>query len=608
MPTSRMTEITARIAARSQPTREKYLAQVEHYISKGPSRKKLGCAGQAHAFAACGPSEKSDMLAGNAVSLGIVTAYNDMLSAHQPYENFPAKIREAARAAGAVAQVAGGVPAMCDGVTQGETGMELSLFSRDVIALATAVALSHQTFDAAVYLGICDKIVPGLVTGALSFGHLPAVFIPGGPMTSGLPNSEKNRIRQLYAEGKVSRQDLLEAESKSYHGPGTCTFYGTANTNQMMMEIMGLHLPGAAFINPNTPLRDALTAAAATRACQITAAGNEFTPLGKMLDERAFTNAVVGLHATGGSTNHTIHLITMAAAAGILLTWDDLSDLADITPQLTRIYPNGSADVNHFHAAGGMGFLIRELLSAGLLHEDVQTVAGTGLEAYATEPMLDADGGVRWVPAAEASGDETVLRPAKNPFSPTGGLKLLHGNLGRGVIKTSAVAKERHIIEAPARIFTDQEQVHAAFKAGELNRDVVVVVRFQGPKANGMPELHRLMPPLGVLQDKGFRVALVTDGRMSGASGKVPAAIHVTPEAAGGGAIAKLRDGDLVRVDGVAGTLTALVDEAEWDIRQPAQEDLSPYESGIGRDLFAAFRAAVSTADTGASIFAKVAA
>jgi phosphogluconate dehydratase len=608
MPKSRITEITARIAARSQPTREKYLAQVEHYISKGPSRKKLGCAGQAHAFAACGPAEKSDMLAGNAVSLGIVTAYNDMLSAHQPYETFPAKIREAARAAGAVAQVAGGVPAMCDGVTQGETGMELSLFSRDVIALATAVALSHQTFDAAVYLGICDKIVPGLVTGALSFGHLPAVFIPGGPMTSGLPNSEKNRIRQLYAEGKVSRQELLEAESKSYHGPGTCTFYGTANTNQMMMEIMGLHLPGAAFINPNTPLRDALTAAAATRACQITAAGNEFTPIGKMLDERAFTNAVVGLHATGGSTNHTIHLITMAAAAGIHLTWDDLSDLADITPQLTKIYPNGTADVNHFHAAGGMGFLIRELLSAGLLHEDVQTVAGTGLEAYATEPMLDGENNVRWVPAAQASGDESVLRPAKNPFSPTGGLKLLHGNLGRGVIKTSAVALERHIIEAPAKIFTDQDQVHAAFKAGELNRDVVVVVRFQGPKANGMPELHRLMPPLGVLQDRGFKVALVTDGRMSGASGKVPAAIHVTPEAAAGGPISKLRDGDLVRVDGVTGTLTALVDEKEWDSRAPAKEDLIPYESGIGRDLFAAFRAAVSTADTGASIFAKVAA
>jgi phosphogluconate dehydratase len=581
---------------------------VDAYIDKGPHRKKLGCAGQAHAFAACGTTEKSDMLAGSAVSLGIVTAYNDMLSAHQPYETFPDKIRAAARAAGAVAQVAGGVPAMCDGVTQGEAGMELSLFSRDVIALSTAVALSHQTFDAAVYLGICDKIVPGLVTGALSFGHLPAIFIPGGPMTSGLPNAEKNRIRQLYAEGKVSRADLLEAESKSYHGPGTCTFYGTANTNQMVMEIMGLHLPGAAFINPNTPLRDALTAAAATRACQITAAGNEFTPLGKMLDERAFTNAVVGLHATGGSTNHTIHLITMAAAAGILLTWDDFSDLAEITPQLTKIYPNGSADVNQFHAAGGMGFVIRELLAAGLLHEDVQTVFGTGLDAYATEPMLDTNGGVRWVPAAEASGDEKVIRPHKNPFSPTGGLKLLHGNLGRGVIKTSAVAPERHIIEAPARIFSDQEQVHAAFKAGELNRDVVVVVRFQGPKANGMPELHRLMPPLGVLQDKGFKVALVTDGRMSGASGKVPAAIHVTPEAAGGGPISKLRDGDLVRVDGVTGTLTALVDDAEWNARPPAQEDLSHYESGIGRDLFAAFRAAVSTADTGASIFAKVAA
>jgi phosphogluconate dehydratase len=423
-----------------------------------------------------------------------------------------------------------------------------------------------------------------------------------------LPNSEKNRIRQLYAEGKVSRDDLLEAESKSYHGPGTCTFYGTANTNQMMMEIMGLHLPGAAFINPNTPLRDALTAAAAKRALAITAAGNDFTPIGRMLDERAFVNGIVGLHATGGSTNHTLHLVAMAAAAGILLTWDDFSDLAEITPLLTRIYPNGTADVNHFHAAGGMGFVIRELLSAGLLHDDVQTVFGAGLDAYASEPMLDEDGGVKWVPAADASGDESVLRGAKNPFQPTGGLRVMHGNMGRAVIKTSAVAQERHVIEAPVRIFTDQEAVHAAFKAGALNKDVVVVVRFQGPKANGMPELHRLMPPLGVLQDKGYKVALVTDGRMSGASGKVPAAIHVTPEAAAGGPIGKLRDGDIVRVDGTNGTLTALVDEAEWEARTQAEEDLAHYETGIGRDLFAAFRAAVSTADTGASIFAKVAA
>jgi phosphogluconate dehydratase len=605
---ARIKEITDRIARRSEVARATYLNRVEAYVAKGPHRKALGCAGLAHSFAACAPGDKTMLRTGDGPSIGIVTAYNDMLSAHQPYERFPDLIRAAAREAGGVAQVAGGVPAMCDGVTQGEAGMELSLFSRDVIALSTAVALSHQTFDAAVYLGICDKIVPGLVVGALSFGHLPAVFIPGGPMTSGLSNSEKNRVRQLYAEGKVSRDDLLEAESKSYHGPGTCTFYGTANTNQMMMEIMGLHLPGAAFINPNTPLRDALTNAAAKRACAITAAGNDFTPIGRMLDERAFVNGIVGLHATGGSTNHTLHLVTMAAAAGILLSWDDFSDLAEVTPLLTRIYPNGTADVNHFHAAGGMGFVIRELLAAGLLHEDVQTVFGTGLTAYATEPMLDGAGGVKWVPATEKSGDETVLRSHQNPFQPTGGLRVMRGNLGRAVIKTSAVAKERHVIEAPARVFTDQEQVHAAFKAGELNRDVIVVVRFQGPKANGMPELHRLMPPLGVLQDKGFKVALVTDGRMSGASGKVPAAIHVTPEAADGGAIGKIRDGDLIRVDGTNGELLALVDEAEWNARAQAAEDLSHYESGVGRELFAAFRAVVSTADTGASIFAKVAA
>jgi phosphogluconate dehydratase len=507
-----------------------------------------------------------------------------------------------------VAQVAGGVPAMCDGITQGETGMELSLFSRDVIALATAVALSHATFDAAVYLGICDKIVPGLLIGALSFGHLPAVFIPGGPMPSGLPNSEKNRIRQLYAEGKVSRAELLEAESQSYHSPGTCTFYGTANTNQMMMEIMGLHLPGAAFINPNTKLRDALTHAAARRAMAITAAGNEFTPIGRMLDERSFVNAVVGLHATGGSTNHTLHLIVMAAAAGIVLTWDDFADIAEVTPLLAHIYPSGKADVNQFHAAGGMGFLIRELLLGGLLHEDVQTVAGIGLQAYATEPRLDAAGQISWVPAEAASGDESVLRGTQNPFQATGGLRVLDGELGRAVIKTSAVAPERHVIEAPARVFHDQEEVHAAFKANELNRDVVVVVRFQGPKANGMPELHRLMPPLGVLQDRGYKVALVTDGRLSGASGKVPSAIHVTPEAADGGAIAKIQDGDVIRVDGITGRLTVLVDPAEWAARAPEVVDLTGNHFGTGRELFGAFRAAVGRADAGASIFAGLAA
>jgi phosphogluconate dehydratase len=486
--------------------------------------------------------------------------------------------------------------------------MELSLFSRDVIALSTAVALSHQTFDAAVYLGICDKIVPGLVIGALSFGHLPAVFIPGGPMTSGLPNSEKNRIRQLYAEGKVSRDDLLEAESKSYHGPGTCTFYGTANTNQMMMEIMGLHLPGAAFINPNTPLRDALTHAAAKRALALIASGNEFTPVGEMIDERSFVNAIVGLHATGGSTNHTLHLIVMAAAGGIHLTWDDFADLAAITPLMCHIYPSGKADVNHFHAAGGMGFLIRELLAAGLLHEEVRTVAGTGLSAYATEPMLAQDGGVKWVPAAEASGDESVLRGVKNPFQPTGGLAVLDGVLGRAIMKTSAVAQDRHIIEAPARVFHSQEAVHAAFKAGELDRDVVVVVRFQGPKAIGMPELHRLMPPLGVLQDRGFKVALVTDGRLSGASGKVPGALHVTPEAEDGGGIARIQDGDVIRLDAVTGRLEVKVDAAEWERRVPVTADLSASHAGTGRELFAAFRNVVSTADTGASIFLGLAA
>ncbi|MDD2795628.1 phosphogluconate dehydratase [Acidocella sp.] len=597
-------DITSRIIARSEPARTAYLARIAAASSEKPQRRALGCANQAHGFAACAPGDKAVLRSGDGASLGIVTAYNDMLSAHQPYEHFPDIIRAAARAAGGVAMVAGGVPAMCDGITQGEAGMELSLFSRDVIALATAVSLSHRTFDAAVFLGICDKIVPGLVIGALSFGHLPAVFIPAGPMTSGLPNDEKSRVRQLYAEGKVSREELLDAEAKSYHGPGTCTFYGTANTNQMMMEIMGLHLPGAAFINPNTPLRDALTTAATQRAMAITAAGNDYTPIGLILDERAFVNGIVGLHATGGSTNHTLHLVAMAAAAGITLTWDDFSDLAEITPLLARIYPNGSADVNHLHAAGGTGFVIRELLSAGLLHEDVRTVAGSGLGAYAAEPKL-VDGQVAWFPAPDASGNANILRGVADPFQPTGGLRVLDGALGRAIIKTSAVKPERHIIEAPAKIFHSQEAVQAAFKAGELNQDTVVVVRFQGPKANGMPELHKLIPPLGVLQDKGYRVALVTDGRLSGASGKVPAAIHVTPEAADGGAIGKLRNGDMIRVDGTNGHLTILVPPDEWAARTAATADLSANHYGTGRDLFAAFRHAVSTADTGASIFTK---
>ena len=542
------------------------------------------------------------MALGRVPNLGIVTAYNDMLSAHQPYEHYPELIRAAARAAGATAQVAGGVPAMCDGVTQGEAGMELSLFSRDVIAMATAVALSHQTFDAAVYLGICDKIVPGLVIGALAFGHLPAVFIPAGPMTTGLSNPDKQRIRQLYAERKVGRDELLASEMASYHGPGTCTFYGTANTNQMLMEVMGLHLPGAAFVNPGDRLREALTREAARRALALTASGNSYTPIGRMLDERAFVNGIVGLHATGGSTNHTLHLPPMAAAAGITLTWDDLSDLAEITPLLARVYPNGKADVNHFHAAGGMAFVIRELLDVGLLHEDVSTVWGS-LRAYAAEPVLDDDGGVIWRDIPRDSGDAGVLSGTAQPFAPTGGLRVLDGPIGRAVIKTSAIHIERQTVEAPAIVFHTQEQLQEAFRAGDLDRDFVAVVRFQGPKAIGMPELHKLMPPLGVLQDRGFKVALVTDGRLSGASGKVPAAIHVTPEALDGGGIARIVDGDIIRVDAAAGRLDVLVAPEDWSGRPLAQADLTPSQSGCGRDLFALFRANVGRADTGAAVF-----
>ncbi|MDE3176723.1 MAG: phosphogluconate dehydratase [Pseudomonadota bacterium] len=601
---ARVGEVTERLVARSRATRAAYLARIDKAASQGVARKKLGCANFAHGFAACAPGDKAALKEGEAPNLAIVTAYNDMLSAHQPYERFPDIIKAAARASGATAQVAGGVPAMCDGVTQGEAGMELSLFSRDVIALSTAIALSHQMFDAAVYLGVCDKIVPGLLIGALSFGHLPALFIPAGPMPSGLSNDEKSKIRQLYAEGKATRAEMLEGEAKAYHGPGTCTFYGTANTNQMLMEIMGLHLPGASFVNPNTPLRDALTELGAKRALELTARGNRFTPIGHVIDERAVVNGVVGLHATGGSTNLTIHLIAMAAAAGIRLTWDDFADLAEVTPLLSRVYPNGKADVNHFQAAGGMGVLIRELIGAGLLHGDARTVWGEGLADYVVEPTLHADGSVAWRPAAEASGDETVLRPAANPFQSTGGLRVLEGPLGRAVIKTSAVAAERHVIEAPARVFHTQEDLHVAFRAGELNRDVVLVVRFQGPKANGMPELHKLMPPIGVLQDRGFKVALITDGRLSGASGKAPAALHVTPEAANGGAIGKIRDGDVIRLDAVNGRLEVLVDAAEFAARAPAECDLSRAHVGIGRELFGAFRGQVGRADQGASIFA----
>ena len=600
---ARLGEITEQIVKRSHDKRSLYLDRLEAAADKARTpRAKLGCANQAHAFAAAPAGDKVRMALGRTPNLGIVTAYNDMLSAHQPYETFPELIRQAAREAGATAQVAGGVPAMCDGVTQGEAGMELSLFSRDVIALATAVALSHQTFDAAVYLGICDKIVPGLVIGALSFGHLPAVFIPAGPMTTGLSNTEKSQTRQLYAEGKVGREELLASEMGSYHGPGTCTFYGTANTNQMLMEVMGLHLPGAAFVNPGTRLREALTQEAARRALSLTAAGNNYTPVGRLLDERAFANGIVGLHATGGSTNHTIHLIAMANAAGITLTWDDISQLAEITPLLARVYPNGKADVNHFHAAGGMAFLIRELLDGGLLHPDVSTVAG-GLRAYAAEPFLGEDGGVVWRDIPAESGAPEILRGVASPFNSTGGLRVLDGDIGRAVIKTSAVHPERHIIEAPAVVFHTQEALQDAFRAGELDRDFVAVVRFQGPKANGMPELHKLMPPLSVLQDRGFRVALVTDGRLSGASGKVPAAIHVTPEALDGGGIARIQDGDIVRVDSDAGRISVLVAPDVWAARPLADTDLTDSSFGCGRDLFALFRANVGGADCGAAIF-----
>ena len=598
--------VTETIAARSKATRQRYLDRIDEAVARQPKRKQLGCANIAHGFAACGIHDKDALRNGAGPNIGIVTSYNDMLSAHQPFERYPELIREAAREAGGTAQVAGGVPAMCDGVTQGETGMELSLFSRDVIALSTAVALSHQMFDAAVYLGVCDKIVPGLIIGALNFGHLPAVFIPAGPMTSGLPNDEKGKIRQLYAQGKVGRDELLEAEAKSYHGPGTCTFYGTANTNQMLMEIMGLHLPGSTFVNPGTPLRDAITKASAKQALSMTALGNDYRPIGRIFDERAVVNGIVGLHATGGSTNHTLHMVAMAAAAGILVTWKDFAELSHVVPLLTRVYPNGKADVNHFNAAGGMGFLIRELLGAGFLHEDVSTIMGTGLAGYTKEARLGADGELAYADAAEQSGDEAVLRGASRPFQPTGGLHVLDGNLGTAVIKTSSIPADRHVIEAPARVFHSQEELHAAFKAGELNRDVVAVVRFQGPKACGMPELHRLTPPLAVLQDKGFRVALVTDGRMSGASGKVPAAIHLTPEAVDGGPIAKIRDGDVIRLDADGGTLEVLADRAKFKARDTATADLTRHHAGTGRELFTAFRAITGRADQGASIFGSI--
>ncbi len=592
-------DVTARIIERSAPTRATYLARMGSQNDKGPARGHLSCSNQAHAFAGAG-QDQGELAAGSAGNIGVITAYNDMLSAHQPYERYPELIRAAARDIGGTAQVAGGVPAMCDGVTQGEAGMELSLFSRDVIALAAGVALSHNTFDAALFLGVCDKIVPGLVIAAQSFGHLPAVFLPAGPMSSGLANDEKAKVRQKFAAGEVGRDALMAAEMAAYHGPGTCTFYGTANTNQMLMEFMGLHLPGSSFVTPNTGLRDALTQEGTKRALSLSALGDNYTPVCEILDEKAFVNGIVGLNATGGSTNLLIHLIAMARAGGIILDWQDFSDLSDVTPLLARVYPNGLADVNHFHAAGGLGYMIAQLLSAGLLHPDTKTIAGLGLEHYTKDPKL-VDGSVVWQEGPVESLNEKILRPATDPFQSNGGLKRLVGNLGTAVIKISAVAPEHRFVEAPARVFHDQNEVKTAFKAGELTADTIIVVRFQGPKANGMPELHSLTPMLAIMQGKGLKVALVTDGRMSGASGKIPAAIHVSPEALDGGPIAKIKDGDLLRIDAENGVLEFLTEGVED--RAAITADLSEYQAGTGRDLFSAFRNAVGPATSGASIF-----
>jgi len=586
--------VTARIIDRSKDSRRRYLELMDREAERFPNRNALSCSNLAHGFAAA-LDDKAAIKSGRGANLAIVTAYNDMLSAHQPYGRYPEAMKLYAREVGATAQVAGGVPAMCDGVTQGQDGMELSLFSRDVIALSTAVAMSHAMFDGMALLGICDKIVPGLVIGALRFGYLPAIFVPGGPMPSGLANKDKQKVRQLYAEGKATRADLLESESASYHSPGTCTFYGTANSNQMMMELMGLHIPGAAFVPPNTPLRSALTRKAVHRLAEIGRESADYRPMGRVVDEKAIVNACVGLLATGGSTNHAIHLPAMARAAGIVLDWQDLDELSAAVPLIARVYPNGAADVNHFHAAGGIGFVTRELLGAGLIHSDVLTVAEGGMQAYAAEPLLQDDALV-WQATPAQSGDPEILAPVSAPFQPDGGMRLVTGNLGRATFKTSAVDRERWTIEAPARVFDNQEDVQAAFKAGELDRDVVVIVRFQGPRANGMPELHKLTPPLGVLQDKGFKVALVTDGRMSGASGKVPAAIHVTPEALGGGPLALVQDGDVVRLCGHTGTLEVLADLSG---RQPAP--VPQFQMGMGRELFAMLRHHADGAEQGGS-------
>ncbi|WP_369814232.1 phosphogluconate dehydratase [Marmoricola sp. Leaf446] len=593
--------VTERITERSRADRAAYLRRLEQSATRGPMRTKLACANLAHGFAASGEVDKAALRGKVKPNVAIVSAYNDMLSAHQPFESFPAQMKQAVLRSGGIAQFAGGVPAMCDGITQGRDGMQLSLFSRDVIAMSTAIALSHDMFDAGLMLGVCDKIVPGMLIGALSFGHLPAIFVPAGPMTSGLPNGEKARIRQAYAAGEVDRDALLEAESASYHSAGTCTFYGTANSNQMLMEVMGLHLPGASFVNPGTPLRAALTDAAAARAVDLTSWGEEFTPVGKIVDEKAIVNGCVALLATGGSTNHTLHLVAIARAAGITLTWDDLAELSAVVPLMARVYPNGKADINHFHAAGGLAFTVHSLLKNGLLHDDVHTVAGHGLWRYTTEARLDR-GTLTWEEGPKASLDLEVLRPADDPFSRDGGLRMLEGNLGRSVIKTSAVAPEHRQVKAPARVFDDQLDFLQAFEDGTLTGDFVAVIRFQGPAANGMPELHKLTPALGVLQDRGQRVAIATDGRMSGASGKVPAAIHLTPEASVGGPIARVRDGDLVTLDADAGILELHVPAYELEQRAAARADDSRVW-GTGRELFHAFRTSVGPADEGASIF-----
>jgi phosphogluconate dehydratase len=592
-------EVTQRIIERSQAPRAAYLAKIEKARLQGPHRGVLSCGNLAHGFAACGTEEKADLRSMVKANIAIVSSYNDMLSAHQPYEAYPAKLKKAIVAVGSIAQFAGGVPAMCDGVTQGNPGMDLSLMSRDVIAMATAVALSHNMFDGTLMLGICDKIVPGLLIGALSFGHLPTVFVPAGPMPSGLPNKEKARVRQAYAEGKVGREALLEAESQSYHSAGTCTFYGTANSNQLVVEMMGLHLPGSSFVNPGTPLRDALTDAAARQVTRITDLGDNYMPIGHIVDAKSLVNGLVGLLATGGSTNHTMHLVAVARAAGYIINWDDFSDISNAVPLLTRIYPNGSADINHFTAAGGMALLIKELLGAGLLHNDVNTICGRGLDAYTKEPFLN-DGVLEWRDGPTVSFDSNVVASVAKPFKPDGGLSVLHGNLGRAVMKTSALRETHCIIKAPAVVFEDQFELAAAFKAGDLDRDCIVVVRFQGPSAIGMPELHSLTPPLGVLQDKGFKVALVTDGRMSGASGKVPAAIHVTPEAFKGGLIAKVQSGDMIELNTQTGVMSLLVDTLILEARELKVTDVAQHQIGMGREMFAGMRSTLTGAEEGA--------